>query len=282
MVQDKILGMDGSRMRSKFDFVVYIGTPDEAVRALILNPETYVELGAFEDCTSVGERLARAVEKIKMTYPCSALSRAVAVLSDGFFARDTVTIPTSDIGTAERALTFDLNRTYSDRQKDEIRTSVISHGGGKTVFSVTAIRGGLCRELRDSASRLGIELTCIISSAQARIYSAVAESPSLKRGAFSILDILDKSSQLIFVKDTVAIGSYGIAVGRDRIDEAQLIAGTVLGENTWLREIGDFGKIYVSTESKKQTSQERANNADLYGATLLGHYKKSIVFGGAK
>ena len=282
MVQDRFLEMEGSKMKSKVDFVVYIGASGEASRALILNPETYVELGVLEDCSSVGERLARAVTEIRKNYPCSALSRAVAVLSDGFFAYDTVTIPTSDLKSAERALTFELNRTYSDRQKNEIRTSVVSHSGGKTVFSVTAIRGGLCSEMRDAASSLGFELNCIISSAQARIYSAVAESPSLKRGAFSILDMTQGRSQLIFVKDAMAVGSYGYTVGRERIDEAQLIAGTVLGENTWLREIDDFGKIYVGTEPKKPTSQRRSDNAELYGATLIGLYKKSIVFGGLK
>jgi hypothetical protein len=55
-----------------------------------------------------------------------------------------------------------------------------------------------------------------------------------------------------------------------------------LRQKGFLVEIDDFGKIYVGTEPKKPTAQRRLDNAELYGATLIGLYKKSIVFGGLK
>ena len=257
-------------MKNKIDMTIYTGSAEKSAQVLVLNPENYVDLGISAEREAIRDTVCRAIYEARKIYPRAVLSRAAVVLPDSYFACDTVTMPTADAKRANQALGFELRRTYSDRNKDEIHTALIARDGAESIFSITALHSGIASEIREAATRLGVDVTCITSESQAVVCFALSKTPSQRRGAFSILSIGEQSSRLIFVKDSAVIGTYSYFVGKAATDEAQRVAGYVLGENKWLSQIGDFSKIYVIGGEE--------NNAELRGATALELYKKELSF----
>ena len=283
-------------MSKTVDAVIYVGGGADTICVYLVSSEKRINIDCRNAGTDVGEKIGAAIAHFSKNHPSEKIARVTFVLDDSFIFTDTLTVPSANKSTTEKALSYACSSIYQSGESTEIKSYALKTGEHRATYVVMGVSKNVTDAIHGACHRARIELCGIISAASSAIYAALSFNSRLKVEAFTLLNIGEEAAKVIFVKDAKPLGTYTIPFGHENITEIAKITKSVIDANSWICDFGKFDKIYVTlpsntsafTESddkytflplcEKAIIGERFKNLELCGAALTKLHQKECGF----
>ncbi len=248
-------------MSKTVDTVICVGRAQSSLHIHSVKYEKRIELDCSDLNIKAGERILAALQSFRDSYPDMSLGNTVFLLDESLVLRDTLALPASS-----KALSHTLSAIYPS--DTEIKGCQIEKHDGNATYAVMGVKKDIISAIKSIP-----EAIAVIPMANSIALGAGLVNSKLKKESFSLLNIEEDTSYLIFVKSTKVLGSYRIPLGRADCGRIFNIASEIVGANTWLSRLGDFNKIYVNIQGLPSVKE---NNESIFRLTDKAIDKKII------